>query len=70
MGIGEAINLLAEEKKITKYRIAKNAGIPQTTLCEIASSKNTNPTIDTLGKIAKGIGISLSELLRKAEELN
>lgn len=69
MSLGQAITLLAEEKKLTKYRIAKNAGIPQTTLSEIANSKNTNPTLDTVEKIAKGIGVSVSELMRKAEEL-
>lgn len=69
MSLGQAITILAKEKKLSKYRIAKNAGIPQTTLSEIANSKNTNPTIDTLEKIARGIGISLSELMKKAEEL-
>ncbi|MEX0050284.1 helix-turn-helix domain-containing protein [Clostridium butyricum] len=70
MSLGQAINKLAEEKNITKYRIAKNSGIPQTTLSEIASGKNLNPTIDTIEKIAKGIGVPVSELMKKAEELD
>ena len=69
MSLGQAINKLAKEKNITKYRICKNSGIPQTTLSEIASGKNLNPTIDTIEKIAKGIGVPVSELMRKAEEL-
>lgn len=69
MSLGQAINKLAEEKNITKYRIAKNSGIPQTTLSEIASGKNLNPTIDTIEKIAKGIGVPVSELMKKAEEM-
>ena len=69
MSLGQAINALAEEKQITKYRIAKNSGIPQTTLSEIASGKNSNPTIDTIEKIANGIGVTVSELMKKAEEL-
>jgi len=69
VALGKAINALAEEKQITKYRIAKNSGISQTTLCEIASGKNSNPTIDTIEKIAYGIGVPVSELMRKAEEL-
>ena len=68
MSLGQAINKLAEEKNITKYRICKNSGIPQTTLSEIASGKNLNPTIDTIEKIAKGIGVSVSELMKKAED--
>jgi transcriptional regulator with XRE-family HTH domain len=70
MALGQAINAFAEEKQITKYRIAKNSGIPQTTLCEIASGKNSNPTIDTIEKIANGIGVTVSELMKKAEELD
>lgn len=69
MSLGQAINLLAKEKNITKYRISKNSGIAQTTLGEIANGKNTNPTIDTIEKIAKGIGVTVSELMRKAEEM-
>lgn len=69
MSLGQAINKLAEEKNITKYRIAKNSGIPQTTLSEIANGKNLNPTIDTIEKIAKGIGVPVSELMKKAEEM-
>ncbi len=70
MSLGQAINILAEENNITKYRISKKSGVAQTTLCEIASGKNSNPTIETIEKIAKGIGVSASELMKKAEELD
>lgn len=70
MSIGQAIAAIAKEKKITKYRISKESNISQTTLSEIVNEKNTNPTIETLEKIAKGIGISVSELMRKVEELD
>ncbi|MDB1933930.1 helix-turn-helix domain-containing protein [Clostridium tertium] len=69
MTIGQAIIELAKERNITKYRIAKNSGIAQTTLSEITNGKNTNPTVETLARIAKGIGINVSELIKKAEEL-
>ncbi|CUO59265.1 helix-turn-helix domain-containing protein [Clostridium paraputrificum] len=69
MAIGKAILLMAKERNITKYRISKRSGVTQTTLGEITNGKNTNPTVETLEKIAIGIGIPLSELLRKAEEL-
>lgn len=69
MAIGKAILLIARERNVTKYRIAKNSGITQTTLSEITNGKNTNPTIETLEKIAKGIGIQVSELIKKAEAI-
>lgn len=69
MTIGEAIIELAKERNITKYRISKNSGIAQTTLSEITNGKNTNPTVETLEKIAKGMSIKVSELIKKAEEI-
>ncbi|MCQ2017250.1 helix-turn-helix domain-containing protein [Clostridium butyricum] len=69
MSLGQAINLLVKEKNITKYKISKNSGIAQTTLSEIASGKNTNPTIETIEKIAKGIGITASQLIKYAEDM-
>ncbi|WP_394896268.1 helix-turn-helix domain-containing protein [Clostridium paraputrificum] len=70
MAIGKAILLIAKEKNITKYRISKLSGVTQTTLGEITNGKNKNPTVETLEKIANGIGIPLSELLRRAEKIS
>ena len=69
MSIGRAISVIAEERNISKYRISKNSGISQVTLSDIVNERNTNPTIETIEKIANGIGISASEIIRKAEEL-
>ena len=70
MAIGKAILLIAKEKNITKFRISKLSGVTQTTLGEITNGKNKNPTVETLEKIANGIGIPLSELLRRAEKIS
>jgi transcriptional regulator with XRE-family HTH domain len=70
MSLGKAINALAKEKNITKYRISKNSGVAQTSLCEIVSGKNSNPTIETIEKIASGIGVPVSELMKKAEDID
>ncbi|NRT90066.1 helix-turn-helix domain-containing protein [Clostridium beijerinckii] len=70
MSIGQAIAAFAKEKRLTRYRISKESNISQTTLGEIVNEKKTNPTIDTLEKIANGLGIPLSELMKKSEELD
>lgn len=70
MKLGQAITELADERRISKYRICKNSGIPQTTLIEIANGKNQNPTLYTVIKIAEGIGVTVSFLLKKAEEID
>lgn len=69
MSLGKAIELIAEEKNLTVYRISKNSGIAQTTLGEIIRGKNRNPTFITLGKIAKGLDVSLLEIVKKMESL-
>lgn len=69
MSIGQAISILAEENNISKYRISKNSGIPQTTLSDIVNERNTNPTIETIEKIASGMGVTASQIIKKAEEL-
>lgn len=69
MSIGQAVNIFIEKYNITKYKVAKEGGISQTALGEIVSGKNNNPTIETISKIAIGLGISAAELVRKAEEI-
>ena len=67
MALNKAIKEIAKKKKISFYRISKNGGIAQTTLSEIVNGNNLNPTIETIQKIAKGIEVSVSELISKAE---
>ena len=67
MALSKAIKEIAENKKISFYRVSKNGGIAQTTLSDIVNGNNLNPTIDTIQKIAKGLGISVTELIDKAE---
>lgn len=70
MTLGDAILNFANKKNMTKYRVAKNAGLSQTTFLDVVNGKNTNPKINTLNKIANGLGISVSELIKNAEEIN
>ena len=67
MALNKAIKEIAKKKKISFYRISKNGGIAQTTLSEIVNGNNLNPTIETIQKIAKGLEVSVSELISKAE---
>ena len=67
MALNKAIKEIAKKKKISFYRISKNGGIAQTTFSEIVNGNNLNPTIETIQKIAKGLDVSVSELISKAE---
>jgi len=60
-------------KNIKKYRaklgisqdkLSKLAGITLHTITKIESGSTPNPTIETMAKIAKGLGVSIDDLMR------
>lgn len=70
MSLRQAILKIAERKQLTKYKVAKISGIPQSTFSDIVNEKNQNPTIETIAKIANGLGVTVSELINEAERSN
>jgi transcriptional regulator with XRE-family HTH domain len=50
--------------KISQDRLSKIADVTYNTIIKIESGANTNPTIDTLTKIAKALNVSVDELLK------
>jgi len=60
-------------KNIKKYRaklgvsqdkLSKLAGITLHTITKIESGATLNPTIETMAKIAKGLGVSIDDLMK------
>ena len=60
-------------KNIKKYRaklgesqdkLSKLASITLHTITKIESGATPNPTIETMAKIAKGLGVSIDDLMR------
>ena len=64
------ISKLLEKKNITKYRLSKLSGVPQTTIIDICSGKAKieKCSADTLYKIAKTLDVSMEALLETAME--
>ncbi len=64
------LNDLLEEKKMSKYRLAKESGVPQTTIVDICSGKThiEKCSAATLYKIAKVLDVSMESLIE--EEMN
>ncbi len=60
------IEELCENKHWTKYRLAKESGIPHSTIFNMLKRTNT-PTISTLIKICNGFGITLSQFFSDDE---
>ncbi len=59
------INRLFEGKGITKYRLAKDSGVPLTTVNDILSGKSDleKCAAGTIYRIAKVLGVSVEEIL-------
>ena len=59
------INRLLDQKGMTKYRLSKISGIPQTTVIDICSGKAKleNCSGETIYRLAKALGVSMEALL-------
>ena len=59
------INKLLAKKGMTKYRLAKTSGVPQTTVIDICSGKARieNCSGETIYKLAKTLGVSMESLI-------
>lgn len=61
--LGDKIRKLRIGKNLTQEELAGLANVDPKTIIEIELAKRKNPTIKTLGKIAKIFGCTPSELL-------
>lgn len=62
--IGEKIKQLRNKKGLTQDMLARKADLPYTTLTKIESNVITKPSIQTVIKIAKGLEVSIDELVK------
>lgn len=64
------INELLKQKGMTKYRLAKVSGVPQTTVIDICSGKAKieKCSADTLYKLAKALEVPMETLVEDAME--
>ncbi|MBR2589315.1 MAG: helix-turn-helix transcriptional regulator, partial [Clostridia bacterium] len=59
------INHIIEDRHLSKYRLAKNSGIPYMTINDICSGKANLADCNarTIYKLSKELGISMEEML-------
>ena len=62
--IGAKIKAWRAIKDLTQDELAKKADLPYPTLVKIESDAVQNPSIDTVTKIAAGLGISVDDLIK------
>lgn len=61
--IGWKIRKAREKRGYSQDELSKRANLPYTTVSKLEVDILDNPTIDTLTKIAKGLGISVLDLI-------
>ena len=61
-----AKNIRQQRKKLgfSQDKLSKLAGVAYNTVVKIESGENSNPTIETLQKIAKALNVSVDELIK------
>ncbi|MFA6423624.1 MAG: helix-turn-helix transcriptional regulator [Patescibacteria group bacterium] len=62
--IGDKIQKLRNKQDLTQEKLAVKAEIPYATLTKIESNVITKPSIQTVQKIARGLEISLDDLMK------
>ncbi|MDI3547345.1 MAG: HTH-type transcriptional regulator, repressor for puuD [Halanaerobiales bacterium] len=60
MDIGERLKKLRNKRGFSQYQLSNRAGVSQSFLSSIEAGKKS-PTVNTLEKICRGLGISLAE---------
>lgn len=66
----EIIEELMDRKGWTKYKLAKESGLPQSTITSLFSDRVKNPSTDSLVKIANALGVEVSILINKTDPVN
>ncbi|NCT55948.1 helix-turn-helix transcriptional regulator [bacterium] len=61
--IGDKIKLLRNKQGLTQDELARKSDLPYTTLTKIETNVITKPSIQTVMKIAKGLGMTIDELM-------
>ncbi len=64
------INAMLEQQNMTKYRLAKESGLPHTTISDICSGKAQieKCSAETIYRIAKVLHVSMEDLIRDQME--
>jgi transcriptional regulator with XRE-family HTH domain len=65
MELGKKIRVLRLEKGLTLPELADKAKVSKGFLFQIETDEETNPSLDTLHKVASALDVTLAELLEK-----
>ena len=63
--IGKNIKQFRQGKGLSQDKLSKLADLSLNTVVKIELDESPNPTIETIQKIAKALGVSVDDLLKK-----
>ena len=66
MGLGAWIRQTRKDLGVSQRALADAAGLSRSYLCDIERGRGTQPSVNTLDKLAEALGASRAELLRAA----
>ncbi len=64
MSVSENIKNLVENKKITPYRLAKDAGVSNAYLSDLINGKCDNPSVEILRRLSNALNVPIEELIK------
>jgi len=62
--IGDKIKLLRNKQGLIQDELARKSDLPYTTLTKIETNVITKPSIQTVVRIANGLGITIDNLMK------
>jgi transcriptional regulator with XRE-family HTH domain len=65
--VGANIKRFRRKKGLTQYQLAQDIGLRQESISRIEKGKY-NPSLGTLERIAKALGVTVAELLKEDDE--
>lgn len=70
MDLGERLKILLKEKHLSAYQLGVNAGVSSSLVSRCLNDEKSNPSLDTIEKLAKGLGVSMAYLFGEAPTAN
>lgn len=66
LALGRAVRAIRDEKKISQVQLAEATGLAQAWISQIERGRR-NPSWSNVLRLAEGLGVRLSELVKRAE---
>lgn len=63
MKVGRRIKTLREARTLTRVQLAQRARLSRVHVARIERDEGGSPTLDTLGRLAKALGVKVRDLI-------